>query len=537
MPTKKKKIPGSTKKALPNAKAVGEVNTNQVITLTVLLRRRDNSGAFLSRALKADQPLTREQFAAELGADPADIEEVERFAHLHHLTVTEVHAAARTIKLSGTIKDLSDLFKPKLKEYRAGQMRYRGRVGDLWVPEELSGIIEAVLGFDERPVARTQFRRLEDTATGRGTKRIKFGPRNAVDGSLSPLEVARLYNFPTDLDGTGQCVAIIELGGGFSASDLKTYFKSLGIPKPSVVAVGVDGGRNTPGQDADAEVMLDIEVVGAVAPKSKIAVYFAPNTDQGFVDAVLAAVHDNRRKPSVISISWGAPEDIAWTQQALNAFNSALQDAATLGVTVCCAAGDDGSSDIRDPRQRDGKPHVDFPAASPFALACGGTKLTGTGSTIQSETVWNEGLQHGATGGGVSTTFGLPDYQAKIGVPNSPKGAAGRGVPDVAGNADPLTGYRVLVNGKNTVIGGTSAVSPLWAGLIALINQRRSASGKAAVGFLHPVLYANPAVFRDITDGNNDIDGSLKKYASGQGWDACTGLGSPDAAKLLKLLG
>jgi kumamolisin len=534
MPTERKKIPGSAKKALPNAKAVGEVNKDQVITLTVVLRRKNS--AFLNRALTADQPLTREQFAAELGADPSDIEAVERFAQQHNLTVTEIHASSRTIKLSGTIKNLSELFKPKLKEYKAGQMRYRGRVGDLWVPEELAGIVEAVLGFDDRPVARTQFRRRTDRAAGREDQRIKFGPRNALDGSLSPLEIAKLYDFPTDLDGSGQCVGIIELGGGFSASDLKTYFAELGVPNPSVVAVGVDGGRNAPGQDADAEVMLDIEVVGAVAPKAKIAVYFAPNTDQGFVDAVLAAVHDNRRKPSVISISWGAPEDLSWTQQALNAFNSALQDAAALGVTVCCAAGDDGSSDIRDPKQRDGKPHVDFPAASPFALACGGTKLIGTGGTIQSETVWNEGLQHGATGGGVSTTFGLPDYQANISVPKSPKGTAGRGVPDVAGNADPLTGYRVRVNGKNTVIGGTSAVSPLWAGLIALINQRRSASGKAAVGFLHPVLYANAGAFRDITDGNNDIDGTLKKYASGQGWDACTGLGSPDAAKLLKLL-
>jgi len=531
-PGKRVKITGSDKRALPGAKAIGDVDQAERITVTVLVRRKGGSSTaqIEERALTEQEPLSREAFAAQWGTDTADVDAVEAFAHDHHLTVNEASEATRTLKLSGTLKDLTAAFRPKLKRYRLGKTTYRGRVGDLSVPAQLSGIVEGVFGFDNRPVARAHVRPLNAGPT----------PRNAADGSLSTLDIGKLYSFPAGLDGSGQCIAIIELGGGFSAKDLSTYFKGLKLAKPNVTAVSVDGGHNAPGNAADAEVMLDIEVTGAIAPKAKIAVYFAPNTDQGFIDAILAAVHDKQRKPSVISISWGGQEE-SWTQQALSAFNNALQDAATLGVTVCCASGDDGSSDIRDPNQRDGKPHVDFPAASPFALACGGTKLNGTGVAIQSEVVWNEGNAHGASGGGVSSLFARPAYQANAGVPNSPTGFVGRGVPDIAGDADPLTGYQVIVSGKRAVIGGTSAVAPLWAGLVALLNQRLTSASvnKKPVGLLQPFLYANAAsgILHDITQGNNDIDGALKQYPAGIGWDACTGLGTPIGAQLLKALG
>jgi kumamolisin len=498
-------IAGSEKQAPAGAKAVGDVDLSEQITVTVVLRRRSGNGGDL---LAASAPLSREAFAEQHGADPADVERFESFAHDYGLSIVAVDIGARTIKVSGALADLTAAFRPKLKVYKSGSAKLRGRTGGLSAPADVAAAIEGVFGFDNRP-------------------------RNAADGSLTTPEIAKLYQFPPALDGTGQTIAIIELGGGFVSKDLTTYFKALKLPKPSVVAVGVDGGRNAPGDPADGEVMLDIEVAGAVAPKAKIAVYFAPNTDQGFLDALLGAVHDNQRKPSVVSISWGAPEDVGWTAQARNAFNSALQDAAALGVTVCCAAGDDGSSDIRKVSDRDGKPHADFPASSPFALSCGGTTLIGTGSTIQSEVTWNEGNRGGATGGGVSTTFAKPAYQANAKVPKPSKPSGGRGVPDVAGNADPATGYRIVLNGAWAAIGGTSAVSPLWAGLVALMNQRLAATGKHPVGFMHPKLYANRAAFRDISQGTNDIDGTLKKYAAGPGWDACTGLGSPNGTKLL----
>lgn len=296
---------------------------------------------------------------------------------------------------------------------------------------------------------------------------------------------------------------------------------------PQVRAVGVDGAGNTAGQapgGADGEVLLDVEVAGALAPGAQHVVYFAPNTDAGFLNAVSIAVHATPT-PAVISISWGGPED-TWTAQARTALDSAFQDATALGVSVTAAAGDNGSSD----GQSDGQPHVDFPASSPHVLACGGTSLP---SPTARETVWNDGAGGGATGGGVSAVFARPTWQQNAGVPAPRSGTGtGRGVPDVAGNADPATGYQVLVDGARTVIGGTSAVAPLWAALIARLAQ---ALGQP-LGLLQPQLYAGVAPgqavagLKDVTSGLNGT------YTAAAGWDACTGLGTPNGAALLQRL-
>jgi kumamolisin len=303
----------------------------------------------------------------------------------------------------------------------------------------------------------------------------------------------------------------------------------LGIgAAPSVTVVSVDHGRNQPTGDPngpDGEVMLDIEVVGAVAPAAKIAVYFAPNTDAGFLDAITTAVHDVTNQPSVISISWGGPES-SWTQQSMTAFDSAFQAAATVGITVCVASGDNGSSD----GVTDGADHVDFPASSSYALGCGGTSLQVSGTTITSETVWNDGAQGGASGGGVSSFFALPAWQDGLHTTMTLGATAPltmRGVPDVCGDADPDTGYDVRIDGTDAVIGGTSAVAPLWAGLIARINAAKG----SAVGYVNPTLYASPGALNDITQGNNG------DFGASTGWDACTGIGSPNGAQVAALFG
>jgi kumamolisin len=234
-------------------------------------------------------------------------------------------------------------------------------------------------------------------------------------------------------------------------------------------------------------------------------------------------VHDTTNKPSVISISWGGPEP-SWTTQASTALDVACQAAAAVGVTITVACGDDGSTDGGTGN------NVDFPASSPHVLACGGTTLKGSGTTISSEVVWNElAIGEGATGGGVSTLFPLPAWQQSSKVPASTTSAGGRGTPDVAGDADPSTGYEVRVDGQTTVIGGTSAVAPLWAGLIALANQQNG----VAAGFVNPALYAAGAkgAFRDITQGNNG------GFSAGPGWDACSGQGSPVGSAIIALLG
>jgi kumamolisin len=342
--------------------------------------------------------------------------------------------------------------------------------------------------------------------------------------------VARLYDFPAGATGAGQCIAIVELGGGYSKADLDTYFQGLGLATPATVAVSVDGAHNSPDGNPggpDGEVMLDIEVAGAVAPGARIAVYFAPNTERGFLDAVSTAIHDGVRRPSTVSISWGGPES-TWTQQALTALDTALQDAAALGVTVFCASGDAGSGDGAG----DSLAHTDFPASSPHVLACGGTRLTAGPGGIAAEVVWNDGPAGGATGGGISDAFDVPAWQSGASVPPSanPGGRRGRGVPDVSGDADPQTGYRVLVDGRATVVGGTSAVAPLWAGLVALLNERLG----RPVGFLNPALYGAVQAaggFRDITEGGNGA------YSAAPGWDPCTGLGTPRGGAILDALG
>jgi kumamolisin len=442
------------------------------------------------------------------GAGHDDIDAVERFAHEHGLTVTSVSPEARSIGLLGTVSQMDDAFGVKLGQYRRDDLVYRGREGGITVPEELADTVVGVLGLDDRPQARAHFRY---AAAAPGAVKARM-----PTAGLSPAEVAQRYGFPTGVNGAGQSVAVIELGGGYRTGDLNTYFQELGAGMPTVMAVSVDGAKNSPGDPADGEVMLDIEVIGAVAPGARIVVYFAPNTTRGFYDAVAAALYDARHKPSVISISWGQNE-LAWTPQAMDAYDALFADAATQGVTVYAAAGDDGAADNAQGL------NVDFPASSPHVVACGGTTLTDT-----DEVVWNElASGHGATGGGVSIHFGLPPYQGAAKVPSNPNGQPGRGVPDVAGDADPLTGYRVRVDGNDTVIGGTSAVAPLWSGLTALANQ---SNGRAA-GDPHDRLYAHPETFTDITSGDNG------GYQAGSGWDPCTGLGSPKGREVAAVLG
>lgn len=486
MPTPKKRVTlaGSDRAILHGARLVSAADPHERIEVTLFLRPVSAATpASLERTgdLKPHEQrhLTRDQFEATHGADPKDVTKIDAFAHEYGLDVGDVNLAARTVILSGTVQALSEAFNVTLQMYDHPSGTYRGRTGGIEIPAELEGVIQGVFGLDNRPQARSHMRPIHEQGGAW---------RNSQRGvSYLPTQVAKLYDFPASVNGQGQCIAIIELGGGYKIQDLNTYFQKLGIATPHIAAVSVGGGHNAPTGNPngpDGEVMLDIEVAGAVAPGAKIAVYFAHNTDAGFLQAITKAIHDNVRKPSVISISWGGPE-ASWSTQALQAFDQAFQAAALMGVTVCAASGDDGSSD----GVNDGLAHVDFPASSPNVLACGGTRLIASGQTITSETVWNDGATGGATGGGISDFFTPPPaWQAKVNLPPSanPGAQPGRGVPDVAGDADPVTGYQVRVDGQDTVIGGTSAVAPLWAGLVALLNQ---SLGKS-VGFLNPWLYA-----------------------------------------------
>jgi kumamolisin len=505
-------LTGSERVALPGARVLAPADPTERLEVSVIVRR-GAADEFRARVAElasgaARRPtLSREEFAQRHGADPADLAAVRTFAAAHGLHVVQEHAARCTVVLSGTVAQFNAAFQVQLQRMQHATCSYRGRTGPITLPAELSGVVEAVLGLDSRPQAAAHFR---------------IRPAASTASSFTPPQVASLYAFPNGT-GAGECVGLIELGGGFRPADLDAYFKGLGLTSPTVTAVSVDHIQNTPSGDAngpDGEVMLDIEVVGAIAPQAKIAVYFAPNTDAGFLDAITTAIHDTTNKPSVISISWGSAES-SWTSQAMTAMDNAFQAAAALGLSVCVASGDNGSSD----GVTDGADHVDFPASSSFALACGGTSLRASLSAIDSEVVWNDGANGGATGGGISAVFARPVWQAALNaVDTQGKSVAltERGVPDVAGNADPETGYKVRVDGTASVIGGTSAVAPLWAALIARVN---ALTGKPA-GYLNPQLYKNPQALRDITSGNNG------DFAAASGWDACTGLGSPNGTAL-----
>jgi len=530
MSTPKKRLPlaGSERAALPGAREIGPANANEKLDVTIRLRSREGkkpivSGDEFKKPIRERTILSRKEFEQRHGADPASIARVESFAREHGLTVKEKSLGRRTIVLSGTVASMSEAFGVELKEYEYANGRYRGRTGQIHIPADLQDVIEGVFGLDNRPQAKPHFRRR------RGLGGVRAA---AVSLSYTPTQVAAFYDYPANVDGSGECIALIELGGGYNPTDLSNYWSQLNLSKtPIVLSVSVGNGSNNPTGDPngpDGEVMLDIEVAGSIAPGAKIVAYFAENTDAGFLNAITTAVHDSTNNPSVVSISWGGPES-SWTQQAMTSMDEACQAAAAMGVTICVAAGDDGSTD----GVTDGLNHVDFPASSPNVLACGGTHLVASENTITSETVWNElASNEGATGGGISDVFPLPSWQSGAGVPVSanPNHNAGRGVPDVAGDADPTSGYVTLVDGQPDVIGGTSAVAPLWAGLIALINE---SIGKP-VGFINPLLYQNASTaadFNDITSGNNGA------YSAGPGWDACTGLGSPVGTDIAAVLG
>lgn len=500
---------GSYRQHSPKAIKVGRPSMNERLEVTLVLRRKQEA----PHPWALDAYLSHDELAALHGADAQDIEAVEAFCSERHFSITHLDAGARTVVISGGFGDITSAFGADVELHRVGTRTYRSRRGHLYVPEELAGRVIAVLGLDTRPPARSS---------------KQFQPREGTTVSYTPRQLAAIYNFPQKATGAHQTIALIELGGGYRSGDLHHYWTQLGLKNVKVSAVSVNGAANKASGDpngADGEVVLDIEVAGAVAPGAKLAVYFAPNTDQGFLNAINAAIHDRLRMPSVISISWGGPED-QWTRQALDVFNQAFHDAALMGITVFCAAGDAGSAD----GETDRKPHVDFPASSPWVVACGGTSLTAEAGKIAREISWNDGAQS-ATGGGISTFFQVPDYQSQAGIPASTvrPNFAGRGVPDVAGCADPRTGYFVFVDGTAGVAGGTSAVAPLWAGLTALVNEELG----YRAGFLNPLLYGTILRHKAL---NDIVTGTNGAYSTKQCWDACTGLGSPNGQAILEAI-
>lgn len=452
------------------------------------------------RLHRVDPDHSLELTLVQEGSKPETWEnDLEAFAETHQLTLTPLDS--RHVKIKGSVKNLETAFSVNLHHYQLPDgTTYHAHDNDIHLPAHLSTYVTHVFGFDTAPIARPY------------VKSFDANKSKNLNGPFSLRQLTHIYSFPAG-DGTGQKVGVIELGGGYVLSDIQTYFDQIGIhAAPNLHAIGIDGGTNNPNDPSGAslEVVLDIEIVAALVPKATVNVYFAPNTDRGFYDAIHRAITDG---VGVISISWGGPESY-WASSSLTAFNALFQSAPQ--VTTCVASGDNGSSD----GVGDGSQHVDFPASSPYVLGCGGTQLSANDNlTIEHETVWND--ESGASGGGISQVFCKPSYQNGVAFLANQK----RGVPDVCGDADPNTGYLIYMQGQQLVVGGTSAVAPLWSGLVTRINQITN----RRAGFINPILYAHGTVCHDITQGNNGA------YKATVGWDACTGLGSPNGEAILGL--
>ncbi|MFI5735029.1 S8 family serine peptidase [Kribbella sp. NPDC051587] len=395
----------------------------------------------------------------------------------------------------------------------------RARLAELLSEDnQLDGVVVDAFSTGSAPVVRPLFRSLS------GRPQLVY----------TPLEIAEIYGFPQDTDGSSQVIAIISVAGGYRRADVEGFFADLGLTTPRIEDVSVAGVHNDPwavGQAprmADIEATLDLEIAGALAPQARFVNYFAPNTEAGILQATSSAIHAEPT-PTVVSMSWGASES-SLTAPFIAAMEELLVDAAALGITMCAASGDAGSGN----NQYDGGSHVNYPASSPHVLAVGGTSLAAdpAAKVIHSETVWNAGSSQ-ATGGGVSRLFGLPSWQTDAAVPHRfGTSEGGRGVPDVAANADANTAYEFRIDGKPAFIGGTSCAAPLWAALVCRLAQ---AIGRP-LGLLQPLIYREltregvVAGFRDVVAGDNGA------YAARPGWDPTTGLGSPDGRRLLEVL-
>jgi kumamolisin len=537
IPATYRQVKGSERIPMSGARRVGPADPRERLCVSVYVQMRSGSHLpdikyWMSRRRNPDEFLSHQQAAELYGAEQSDLERVVAFGHANGLKVDYVSSARRLVQLSGEVAQMNKAFGVDLGLYESPTAIYRGREGHVHLPQDLIGIVQGVFGLDNRPV---------------------------VSPHSTPAQVAQLYDFPPG-SAVGQTIAIPEFGGGFAQADVDFFFSGLGLIAPPITVVSVDGATNTLlgsfGNVAfpagpDFEVMLDICVAGAVAQGAGIVVYFAPNTSQGKVDVYSQIITDTVNHPSVISISWGANEVANLPLSAQFLIGSILFPiAATRGITILAATGDDGTNN----KTNDGSAHVQFPASSPWVTACGGTQITSRKPLV--EGTWSLGPLK-TTGGGISNINDLPPYQVGMGIPASVNDGVttGRGIPDVAGHAG---GYNLVVYGRNTTAltftsppansgssvglqGGTSAVAPLYAGLVARIN---AVLGRR-IGLLTPALYLIGGapwvhVFRDIADGlTNGVSfstGSSPGYSSARGWDACTGWGVVDGTRLRQAL-
>ena len=496
------------------------IDDDSIISFNIIIRRPESVIDYASSVMTGDNPiLSYTDFSDRFGSSDSDIALVTDFANTAGFTIEDAHATSATMRLTGTAAQINTAFEITLHTITLSDRSYMSYTGSLQVPAALDGAIEHILGLD----TSVRFGRIKNPASSISQATV----------SLTPPQVAAAYNFPTN-NGYGQCIGILEWGGGYTTQNLTSSFSPLGLANPTTVDILTDGATNNPSDAGDSgEVMLDIYVAGGVCPNSLFAMYFGGGNGSpsglNWYNNFNAAIHDTVNNPCVLSVSWGGGEVSYWPSNYPPIFDNLFSQTVVLGITMLCASGDYGST------WGSSSPEVLYPASSTYVTACGGTTLQLSGSTRSSETGWT------GSGGGLSVRESLQSWQSGLsyttyaypsGPAGSPASLTVRGVPDIAGNADPSTGYQFYYSSSNTLIqaGGTSAVCPLMAGLIARLVQL---SG-ARIGFANSFFYANPGAFYDVTVGENAAQ--VNGYTCTAGWDAVTGLGVPIGTSLYKIL-
>ena len=528
----------------PFAISTTPVELDQQVKFSIMVRRPQSITEYAnSILLGANKTLSYADFLDQFSSYDTDIGLINEFAETTGLTVTDSHGPSATVKLTGTVEQVNSAFGITLILVELSDRTYLSYTGSITIPTELKDVIEHITGLDNPMYFEHHAVILpEDSQLPNDKYTLPRQP-------LTPIQVANAYQFP-NASGRGVCIGIIEYGGGYTYSNLTSSFTPLGLQYPNIVDILVDGGVNDCSESANIEVMLDIYVAGAIAPKAKLAIYFGnghgvsnPVVGPDWYDPFNVAFHDTVNKPQVLSLSWGAGVGMWWSPLTIAPMESVLAQGIVLGIPVFVSSGDTGSS-----WGYETKPTVLYPAASNYVIACGGTTLQLNGNTIAKETSWV-----GSGGGqanyyydwGYANIFPLPPYQkgftlkqydyslvtpfngVKPTITTVP--ITNRAVPDVAGNADPRTGYKFYYGPYNVpaVCGGTSAVSPLWAGLIARLIEIHGGTLPLNGSSLNTILYNNPQAFNDITLGPPTTVIIDIGYGPTVGWDGVTGLGTP----------
>jgi hypothetical protein len=552
--------------------AASSVASGTPMHVTVTLQPRDPAAleAYATAVSTPGSPqyhdyITPAQFAERFGAAPDAVAAVQASLRAHGLTPGQPSPNALSIPITATVGTVARAFDVSFARVslRNGATAIANQQAPALDPA-IAPNVQAILGLDTLSSAKPLLIRPQ-TATAHARPHVVTGGAQPVcsgegqqsQGGFTADQIASAYGlsgfFGAGDFGAGQTVAVLELEP-YDLTDIQHYgacYSVNGQPvNPQIANVLVDGGAGS--GSGSGEAALDIEDVIGLAPRANVAVYEGPNSGSGPYDTFSHIITDHVAQ--VVTASWGQCEFINGASQA-SAENTLFQEAATEGMSIFSASGDDGAEDCfpENPTAQ-----VDDPASQPFVTGVGGTQVNALGPRPD-ETVWNDGVRVGASGGGISTFWKMPSYQVEApaflhvvndGSSGSPCGATSgdcREVPDVSADASPSTGYVIYWNGSGSaglgqpqgwqVVGGTSGAAPAWAALIALINASSTCTG-TRVGFANPALYnagasAYAADFNDTTSGDNDMTGSnLGQFAAGPGYDMATGLGSPNGSSL-----